>query len=654
MGAPAVPEFFGTPTGGAQGPASDDAAWNEYLSGPPAPKPLPPPQAGPTWDTIWSNAVSAGARILNAAGAGAAQGWGARPLGLDADSEAGLKKAGIFNDYEAGHTSFVKTVNEAYWRPAATVADTVARAFPTFFGAASGALGAEAQEVAGPQAEVGHPTTFRGGLAYPLAAGGELAAAAGEGLLGPEFGAGLPGHFLGGAEELATDAAKARSVGALGEGEAGYYGAEPVSPENAQARTEAAQEAGIEPTPPEPPAPDIHALARRIDPETFQQYDTLAFERDQARQRVSALADERVNSPEAIEAQDQIDTIMGRVGGVEARLTNAARDRLTTAQGRLDTILNTDTEEMTAARNSMLDADFAMRDLAPDVSAAYRFAGELMPEKPPEPVQAETAAERPQEAAEAEQAPKPTERAVSRETPPEGAETAPQRTPEEEAGIRAATAAGASPEGVAEVAPANVVGEKAGRPASAGVVRTVEGTGVTVTRGLSEHTEATAIENDLTEGFGDLPEYRRVSMKDQAERAADLIEKDPDHAKAVAMGERAAPSGLLPESVYVAVEKKALAEGDVETLQQLATRSKLSTAATTMGQRIRTLGERNRAASPVDHIREVAEARAAEFSKTRDIVAAKAETVEEIHAELQKAASKADAWAEFLRSVECK
>ncbi len=407
-----------------------------------------------------SSTKTVGGRILNSFGEGATDAWGARPLGLDQDTETALKKLDVLPDYQAGHSTFLKGVNEAVIRPAAVAVDAAARTVPTVFGGAAAALRQTGREVAPGYEPTGNvPRTPQEAVALGLAAGGELTEAAGQGQIGPETG------FTFGRVELpasvAADAARARSLGVIGEGEEGFYGAKPVSPENIQARTDAAHEAGIEPMPPEPPAPDIHALARRIDPETFEQYDALALAREQHRETIATLGEERINSPEALESQGQIDTILGKVNNVPSRLTNAATERLNAAQERLDTILHTDSPEMTAARNGLMNADFAMRDLAPEVSEAYRQAADMMPEKPVEPpIEAtgkvtETQEERPA--------------TVSRETPetaPGEAPAAPQRTPAEEAGVRAATAAGATPEGLAEVAPANVVGTRETRPAA--------------------------------------------------------------------------------------------------------------------------------------------------------------------------------------------
>jgi hypothetical protein len=668
-------EFFGTPTGQAAPPTPGHAGGPtpgrlqtgaEFFASVAA-KPALPPQSGAANNAFWS--TGSGGKVLNAFGEGAADAWGSRPLGLDPQSEAALRKAGIFDDYKTAHATFLQGISEAVIRPAASLADLAVRGSQALLGSAAAGLTKAGTEFAGREDIEGNVPHGAGGvLGGVLAGAGELARGAQEGAIGPEFlsyegleGAALANIRASAATNLATDAARARSIGVIGEGEEGFYGAAPVTPDNVQTRTDAAREAGIEAPPPEPPAPDIHALARRIDPETFQEFDALALESEQHRATISALGEERANSPEALEAQAQIDTILGKVRGVTSRLTGAASERLTVAQERLDTILTTDTPEMTAARNGLMNADFAMRDLSPQVSDAYRMAADMMPERPPVEAGAEATGKAPETAP----VPAPPKEPATGEAAPEAAAQAPQRTPEEEAGVRAAPIA-ASVEGEAAVAPANVLGEqKLGEVGETGVqgsekpptarygnLRAVEGTGETATRGLSEHVEEKAIEEGLTSNFGDLPEYQRLSMADQAAKVTTLMDEDYGAAKAIAMGDRAPPKGVLPESVYVGVEKRALAEGDAETLRQLATRSRLTTTATTMGQRIRTLGERD-TASPVGAIQEVQKAREVDFAKGRDIAAAKAETVAEARAETRKAASKPDAWKALMESIQC-
>lgn len=649
MADPTADDFFGgAPSGGAAPTAVAAGALptaDQFFN-------PGPPQSGAAHDTIWSSLASAGARILNSAGYGAQQGWGADTPDLDQGSIAALRKAGVFNDYSTGHEVFLKSANEALLRGAASAAELVAHAPGTVVGGLTGAAQQIGEEIKGKGA-----SPVRSALAYPFAAGGE----AGEDLQGGALGelpafseVGLTERTAQAAQsERVMQAAKARSTAVIGEGEAGYYGAQPVTPENLQARTEAAGEAGIEPPAPEPAAVDIHEVARRIDPETFQQYDALAAERETQRQALSDMVAEREKTPEALQAKAEIDEIAGggseteraaRLDAVRASAPEAVIAKLDDAQGRLDAALSTDTPEMVEARNKLMDADFAMRELAPTVSQAYRQAADMMPEQiPPKATGAAPEAEAEKGEAQTPKAAEPAkpESAAPAEPGQPGAEGQPPVLPVE------------AEQAIAENAPAP--NTETAKPAPAnpkGGIGKIEGTGELETRSLSEGVEANAIADGITESFGDLPEYRTLSMADQAAKAADLITKDYEGAKAVAMGEKQPPKGLLPESVFVGVEKRALAEGDVETLRQLATRSKLSTAATTMGQRIRTLGERDQA-SPVGAILDVQAAREKDLAKRMDIEAAKAETVNEIRDEVRKSASKPQAWADFIESIKC-
>lgn len=183
-------------------------------------------------------------------------------------------------------------------------------------------------------------------------------------------------------------------------------------------------------------------------------------------------------------------------------------------------------------------------------------------------------------------------------------------------------------------------------------LKPIEGTGDIKTRGLSQGVEAGAIEKKLTDTFGDLPEYKQVNMKEQADKASDFISNFPDEAREVALGNKAPPKGLLPESVFVAAERKALAESDVETLKDLAN-SKLAASATTMGQRIRTLGERDEN-SPLKAIQDIQKARE-EAAARRNGPAKKAvkSTVDDIKKEIQKATPKKQSWNDFIDTITC-
>lgn len=140
----------------------------------------------------------------------------------------------------------------------------------------------------------------------------------------------------------------------------------------------------------------------------------------------------------------------------------------------------------------------------------------------------------------------------------------------------------------------------------------------------------------------------------QLEAAQRLIEKSPEDAIAIAMRQKQPPAGIHPEFVYMAVEAKAIKDGDVELQRKLST-SKIAEEATTMGQRIaawRNRGEIN----PVEDMRRIDEARA-ETAKRRGTDAKEAVTkmVDQAQSEIRKSAksTKRPAWGDFVLSLVC-
>lgn len=186
-------------------------------------------------------------------------------------------------------------------------------------------------------------------------------------------------------------------------------------------------------------------------------------------------------------------------------------------------------------------------------------------------------------------------------------------------------------------------------------VTPIEGTGAPKTRGLAQGIEEKAIEKKLTDGFSDLPQYKSVDMKEQAQMAADIIRKDYEQAKRIAMGQEAPPHGVVPESVLVAVENRALLEGDTSTIRDLAVNSKLVEEGTTMGQRIRALAERDEE-SPAGAIKKVIEERqknARARVKGGDVKAETKKIAKEIDSSMKKTVATKEDWNGFIKSLEC-
>ena len=193
--------------------------------------------------------------------------------------------------------------------------------------------------------------------------------------------------------------------------------------------------------------------------------------------------------------------------------------------------------------------------------------------------------------------------------------------------------------------------EKFAKPESAGKLGAVESQGPMHTRGLSAGVEQKAIEHKLTKSLGDLPEYKQVNMKDQAKFSSELLALDPNKAIKIALGRVDPPSHILPESVFTAVENRALEQGDIGLIKQLAHSSR-ATQATVMGQRIRALAERN-PDSAVGAIRQVASkrARAAEKKLGKSVDEALKETAGKIKAEIKKP-TRQD-WDSFIKELRC-
>lgn len=194
-------------------------------------------------------------------------------------------------------------------------------------------------------------------------------------------------------------------------------------------------------------------------------------------------------------------------------------------------------------------------------------------------------------------------------------------------------------------------------PMTEKAVKPIKGTGEKAVRGLSLGVEQKAVENNLTSRLENLPEYKQVNMKDQAAKASELLKKNPELARKIALGQERPPEGILPESVFVAVENDAIAKGDIATITALARESGLSAEATTMGQRLRALAERD-PESPVGAFESIIRAREQELerrlkSKKTTLKAEKEKVVKEIKQSMKKTAPTKGDWSSFIDSLKC-
>lgn len=157
------------------------------------------------------------------------------------------------------------------------------------------------------------------------------------------------------------------------------------------------------------PTADVSKVARQIEPELFTEYDNLAATRDDIRTRLAKIGsptDEEIAtlSAQRDRIEDALNTHVEGQGETSAE-AKRLRAQLSDAQSALDDVIarrdtsaageGFESPEAAALREQLMATDYAMRDMAPQVSAAYRRAAEfsggefIEPETPPQQATAE-------------------------------------------------------------------------------------------------------------------------------------------------------------------------------------------------------------------------------------------------------------------------
>lgn len=287
-------------------------------------------------------------KVMDAFGVGYREGFEAPAvIPDDYQAEAGVKKS--LQEYTQTQSSLMRSFQDGVVAPAAMAA---ARTFNLPFRQFNAVMGG---------------FTEAGNKAGEYAGNPELGGQAGEFLMGQV------GHF----PAIPHDVATAKINGVL-DGEDVYMGLKEPTPQQRTARQ--AIEAQVE----QPAfAPDIHTVARTIEPETFARYDALDQVRDNLRDQIKTMADERNKTVEEQSPfNDQIKELEDSMAGGSKRQKKIAQDKIDDLTDQhnswVEEQLSSDTPEMTALRQKLQETDYAMRDMAPDVSKAYRAADEQM------------------------------------------------------------------------------------------------------------------------------------------------------------------------------------------------------------------------------------------------------------------------------------
>lgn len=461
------------------------------------------PYEGPESDHLFSSNTEA-ARVLNAIGVGFKQGWGSAGQSLyqsEIEKEARDKDEGI-----------LKGAVDAWMKPVAAAVDTITHLPLAIGGAVSAGLGQTGREIGGPI--------------------GELMGEAAEGAL-PE--GGVPETAL--ATDHMTQLHQARAEGVIGEGEEGYFRTQKVSEENLEERQAAAKAAG-KPQPglaqEKPNVPDIHTLARQVDPDTFKQYDRLLDTQENLRLTRTYLEGQL----EGPESAPQNQKILGNLGDIRSRLQDIdlqLRDLIpatSAAKNRVQELLGSESPEGAAYRDYVQAQAFEnavrLQELSPDVTRAYGHAEQLL---------------------------------STDETGPEGETGKPSgasQKPQE------GQAAGSAIPGTEEP------GSRPGGPP--------RGSKTNETSVVSPE----AIEKGLRENFEGQPEFQGVSYKDESQKAKALVDSDQEKAIRVALGQEDSP-GIHPQAVLRAVKELAYNTKDTKLMEDLAS-SPLNKHASQAGQ----------------------------------------------------------------------
>lgn len=540
-------------------------------------------------------------RILSAFGQGIAQGWGSSKVLSDFDDA----------NYNKQHNAIIKTANEAYVRPIVAAGDLLNRVVQAGLSGIGGGvnqLGSELNTTARQQLDMAqsqkekNPTlsAIETATAYGLGGTGEVLS---EGIGHPvdpsDPNSGYQSFLPEPIGELShiPKIYDARSKGIIGEGEAGYFNTKPVDPEVQAQRDDFAKHAGVEPTKPLPPVTDLRVLANEINPGVIDEFEQKLAYHDELAQRLEEL------SPSA--------GVM-RTLGLDGTPTSIIPD----------------TEELRQAKEAYIENYNRLKELEPQVQEAYSHAEDLIPAKKPgeEPT---TATEKPVDdegeaintQAPAEETPAtessegqlppvpkdharffhggslPTEEGETRWASPnkeyaanyrEGSPTfytdVPKGHPDEvkarnwdEIDEKAETnAVGSyhsvelSPEMSKTLKPVPVAKVAEVSKVSKGDNLSVKGTGETYIRGLAQSIEDDAKASGLVDSLKDLPETRALVMREVWDKAADLAVNDSERALRIGTGLEEAPIGTTAFAVFKAVAKKALKEGDIDTIQKLA------------------------------------------------------------------------------------
>lgn len=155
----------------------------------------------------------------------------------------------------------------------------------------------------------------------------------------------------------------------------------------------------------------------------------------------------------------------------------------------------------------------------------------------------------------------------------------------------------------------------------------------------------------LRETYGELAQYDKITVKDQAARATKLIEGDRQELHNVIDGKKPLPEGLRATSIITAIENHPVLSKDTDLLLKVA-KSSLPSESSYSAQELRLAAERMHH-SPVEAIKSVQAARikSAERRAGMSVAEATKKTVKEVGDNKIKVTR--ETWDSFIESIRC-
>jgi hypothetical protein len=175
------------------------------------------------------------------------------------------------------------------------------------------------------------------------------------------------------------------------------------------------------------------------------------------------------------------------------------------------------------------------------------------------------------------------------------------------------------------------------------------------TSGVAKSIEAKAVEQGLIkQGFDKTAGYDPITIKDQSERAANLLNSGIDNARAVIRGDKPLPDGLKGTALITAMEEHLKANPNADIAYELAN-SPLTTKISEAAQEMRLAGERepDSATAKLQEIKKNLEDNAKKTNKVKDVNKLKDTTTKKL-VDATKILPKEEAsWEKFLSSIAC-